>query len=319
VQARYLVTGGAGFIGSNLVERLLADGHPVRVLDDFSTGRRVNLEFGAEQAGRLEVLEGDVRDPAACRQAVRGVEVVFHQAALPSVQRSVEDPVSTHEVNATGSLRVLAAAREAGARRFVYASSSSVYGDLPELPKLEAHPARPMSPYAVSKLAGEQYARVFFKLYGFETVALRYFNVFGPRQDPDSHYSAVIPRFIRKLLAGEAPEVYGDGEQSRDFTYVANVVEANLKAATAPAAAGGVFNVALGGRVSLNQLLEMLGRILEVPARASYREPRTGDIKHSQAGIEQARQVLGYRGDVPLEEGLRRTVEHFRSLSRAGS
>ncbi|MBI5835917.1 MAG: SDR family oxidoreductase [Candidatus Eisenbacteria bacterium] len=318
---RCLVTGGAGFIGSNLVERLLADGASVKVLDNFSTGRRCNLDFARapDVASRLEVLEGDIRDLEACRAAARGVEVVFHQAALPSVQRSVEDPVASHQVNATGSLHVLQAAREAGARRVVYASSSSVYGENPALPKTEEHETRPMSPYAISKLAGEQYARVFHQLYGFEAVALRYFNVFGPRQDPDSHYSAVIPRFIRRLLSGDPPDIYGDGEQSRDFTYVANVVEANLKAATAADAPGRAFNIALGGRVSLNELLRMLAEILGVPARARHLEARKGDIRHSQAGIELAREVLGYRGEVSLEEGLRRTVEHFRSPSRTGS
>ena len=319
MRARCLVTGGAGFIGSNLVEHLLAEGAAVRVLDNFSTGRRCNLEFAKDLGSQLEVVEGDIRDLETCRRAAHGVELVFHQAALPSVQRSVEDPVTSHQVNATGSLHVLTAAREAGVRRLVYASSSSVYGDNPELPKLETHETRPLSPYAISKLAGEQYARVFCQLFGFETVALRYFNVFGPRQDPDSHYSAVIPRFIRTLMRGEAPDIYGDGEQSRDFTYVANVVEANLLAATAADAPGRVFNIALGGRVSLNLLLEQLGRIMGTPARARYLPPRPGDIKHSQAGIEEARRVLGYRGRVALEDGLSRTVEHFKSLSRSVS
>ncbi len=317
---RYLVTGGAGFIGSNIVERLLENGDWVRVLDNFSTGRRSNLDFVLQRPGfqaRFDLLEADLRDLEACRKAVAGVDVVFHQAALPSVQRSVEDPGASHAVNATGSLNLLVAAREAGVKRLVYASSSSVYGDNPALPKLESHSTRPLSPYAVAKLAAEHYVRSFHEVYGFEGVALRYFNVFGPRQNPDSQYAAVIPRFIRSVMRGETVDIFGDGEQSRDFTYIENVVQANLKASVAPGAPGKVFNIACGGRVSLNDLLAMLGRVLGTPAQARYLAPRIGDIKHSQADIGLAERELGFRCEVSIEEGLRRTVEHFQSLSRA--
>ena len=317
---RHLVTGGAGFIGSNIVERLLEDGESVRVLDDLSTGRRSNLDFVARTPGfdsRFELLEGDIRDADICRRAVAGVDTIFHEAALPSVQRSVEDPLASHAVNASGTLQLLVAARAAGVRRVVYASSSSVYGDTPTLPKRESDPTRPQSPYAVAKLTAEQYVRSFHHVYGFEGVALRYFNVFGPRQNPESQYAAVIPRFIRNVMRGEPVDIYGDGEQSRDFTFVENVVQANLLAARSKAAPGKAYNIACGGRISLNELLQVLGRVLDVAPRPNHLAPRAGDIKHSQADIAMAEAELGFRCTVSVEDGLRRTVEHFQSLSRA--
>ena len=301
----YLVTGGAGFIGSNIVHELLRRGARVRVLDNFSTGRRENL---AGLAGAIDLIEGDATDPETARRAAEGVDFVLHQAALPSVPRSVADPLASHAANATATLTLLAAAREAGVKRFVYAGSSSAYGDTPTLPKREAMPPRPLSPYAAGKLAGEHYCQAFWTCYGLETVALRYFNVFGPRQDPASQYAAVIPRFIACLVEGEQPVIYGDGEQSRDFTFVSNVVEANLLACDAPGAPGQVFNVACGERTSLNALLAMLARILGIPAEPRPEPPRPGDVKHSQADISRAHEVLGYHPRVSVEEGLRSTV-----------
>jgi nucleoside-diphosphate-sugar epimerase len=315
---RYLVTGGAGFIGSNIVEALLRRGERVVVFDDFSTGRRDNLAAAVRGrpagAPEPEVVDGDIRDAAAVTRAMRGVTHVLHQAALPSVQRSVEDPLSSHEVNATGTLRLLLAARDAGVRRFVYASSSSVYGDTPTLPKIETMTPSPQSPYAVSKLAGEHYCRNFHALYGLETVALRYFNIFGPRQDPSSQYAAVIPNFVRAAAGGAAPTVYGDGLQSRDFTYIDNAVQANLLACEAPAAAaGGAYNVGCGESATLLDLLRLLGGIAGAPVRPVHAPPRAGDVRHSLASIEAARAALGYAPDVGLEEGLRRTVAWFRA------
>jgi UDP-glucose 4-epimerase len=305
----YLVTGGGGFIGSNIVRALLERGATVRVLDSFATGRRTNFE---ELADRVELVEADLRDDAAIQRAVRGVEVVFHQGALPSVARSVSDPLTSHEVNATGTLRLLIAAREAGVRRVVYASSSSVYGDTPVLPKSEDLPTAPLSPYAVSKLAGEQYCRVFARLHGLETVCLRYFNVFGPRQDPASPYAAVIPKFIAAMTRGEAPLIHGDGTQSRDFSYIANVVQANLLAAEAPGVGGEVFNVACGERFSLLDLVAALNRILGTRVEPRFGPPRPGDVKHSLADISRAERLLGYRPGVRFEDGLARTVAWFR-------
>jgi nucleoside-diphosphate-sugar epimerase len=315
---RYLVTGGAGFIGSNLVEALLRRGDEVVVLDDFSTGRRENLEQTLRDRPRgapePRIIEGDIRDPATTRAAVQGVTHVLHQAALPSVQRSVEDPAASHEVNATGTLNLLIAARDAGVRRFVYASSSSVYGDSPTLPKLETMAPAPLSPYAVSKLAGEHYCNVFHGLYGLETVALRYFNVFGPRQDPNSQYAAVVPNFVGTATAGRPPTVFGDGLQSRDFTYIDNAVDANLKACDAPsAAAGRAYNVACGQSATLLDLLRILERITGSPLKPVHADPRPGDVRHSLASIEEARRHLGYEARVGLEEGLRRTVAWFRA------
>jgi len=304
----YLVTGGAGFIGSHLVEQLVAGGARVRVLDDFSTGSRDNL---APFAGVVDVIEDSVTDPATCARACEGAAYVLHQAALPSVQRSVADPKATHEVSATGTLNMLSAAREAGVRRFVYAGSSSAYGDTPTLPKREDMPSMPRSPYAIAKLAGEHYAQVFTPLFGLETVVLRYFNVFGPRQDPASPYSAVIPLFITAAMEGRAPRIHGDGEQTRDFTYVENVVEANLLACAAPASGvtGEVFNVGCGERISVNRLWAEIRDIVGVELAPEYGPPRPGDVRDSLASLDRIRERLGYEVRVPLREGLRRTAE----------
>jgi UDP-glucose 4-epimerase len=317
-----LVTGGAGFIGSHLVERLLAEGHRVRVLDNLSTGSRANLPFAARYPGALEVIEGDLRDLPTVERAAAGCRVIYHQAAMRSVPRSVNDPLGANENNVTGTLHVLEAARRAGVRRVVYASSSSVYGDRPDLPKREDQPPSPVSPYAVSKVAGEQYAAVWTRLYGVETVGLRYFNVFGPRQDPASEYAAVIPRFILWGLRGEPLEVHGDGTQSRDFTYVDNVVEANLLAARAADAAGEVFNVGGGDRVSLLEIIGALERLLGRRLERRHTPRRPGDVPHTQADVAKAKRLLGYEPRVGFDEGLRRTVEYFRawdSVRGAGS
>ncbi|HUG55171.1 MAG TPA: NAD-dependent epimerase/dehydratase family protein [Vicinamibacteria bacterium] len=310
---KILVTGGAGFIGSHIVEALVRRGHAVRVLDDFSGGRRGNLRA---VRGDVEVLRGDCADPAAARRGLRGgIEVVYHEAAVPSVARSVDDPSLSHRANATATLTMLAAAREAGVRRFIYAGSSSVYGDARHLPKREDMEPRPLSPYAVGKLTGEHYLRVFHHLYGLETLTLRYFNVFGPRQNPGSPYSGVISVFVTSLLSGRVPVIYGDGLQSRDFTYVADVVQANLRALRARGLAGQHVNVATGHRVTLRQLLDTLARQIGVPARAERRRPRPGDIKHSLADVSAAHRLLGYRPRVDFETGLRRTVEWYRGAS----
>lgn len=301
-----LVTGGAGFIGSHLARRLLLDGHRVRVLDNFSTGSRDNLDG---LLADIELIEGDLRDLDRLRAAVQGIEVVFHQAALPSVARSLADPIATHENNATGTLNLLVAARDAGVRRLVAASSSSLYGDAPVECKREDLPIAPRSPYAVSKLAAEQYCRSFAIGYGMETVALRYFNVFGPRQDPDSPYAAVVPRFITAMLRGDRPIMFGDGRQSRDFTYIENVVEANLLAAAAPRAAGEVINVACGDSYSLLDLMDNLNSILDRRVEPLFAEARPGDVRHSRADISKAGELLGYSPRVRFLEGLRRTVE----------
>jgi UDP-glucose 4-epimerase len=308
-RVKVLVTGGGGFIGSHLVERLQRDGHEVRVLDNFATGRRENLL--PMQAG-LELIEGDIQSYERVHRAVRGCEGVFHVAALPSVPRSVQDPLTSNATNVTGTLNVLLAARDEGVARVVFASSSSVYGANPALPKHEDLAPVPISPYAVAKLAGEGYCRSFFEVFGLETVALRYFNVFGPRQDPLSQYSAVIPRFIMALEAGRSPVVHGDGEQSRDFTYVDNVVEGTLLAMTAPAVGGRVFNVATGQRVSLNELVERLQGLIGGDAPVRYEAPRPGDVRHSHAHVERAEVELGYRTIVSVEEGLRRTLAWYR-------
>jgi nucleoside-diphosphate-sugar epimerase len=297
-----LVTGGAGFIGSHLTDALVAAGHTVRVLDNFSTGKRENL---AGVRSRIQLMEGDITDPGAVRVAVRGVEVVYHQAALASVPRSVADPLATHAACATGTLNVLVAARDAKVRRVVYAASSSAYGDSARLPKHEDDPTRPLSPYAVAKLAGEQYCAAFTGVYGLETVRLRYFNIFGPRQSPDSAYAAVIPLFIQALANGRSPLIHGDGEQSRDFTYVADAVLANLRAAEAPGVAGKVYNVACGRRTTLNQLVAHLNRLLGTDIPSGHGDPRPGDVRHSQADIERARNELGYRPTTNVLEGLR--------------
>jgi UDP-glucose 4-epimerase len=314
VNAAFLVTGGAGFIGSHLVERLLRD-HPgaaVRVLDDFSTGSMANLPFAAAAGARLEIVRGDIRDLAAVERVAAGAGVVFHQAAMRSVPRSVADPLGANASNVTGTLNVLEAARRHRVRRVVYASSSSVYGDRPDLPKQEEQPPAPISPYAVSKAAGEQYAAVWHRIYGVETVGLRYFNVFGPRQDPASEYAAVIPRFILWGLRGEPLEVHGDGRQSRDFTYIDNVVEANCLAADVPEASG-VFNVGCGERVSLLQIIGKLETLLGRPVERRHTPARAGDVAHTLADIGRAKRVLGYTPLVPFDEGLQRTFDYFRS------
>ena len=304
---RYLVTGGAGFIGSNLVEHLLGDGHEVVVLDNFSTGRRENLAPFLE---RITLVEGTITDPRTCARAVEGCDYVLHQAALPSVPRSVVDPVASHEACATGTLNVLVAAREAKVRRVVYAASSSAYGNTPELPKHEGMPSRPLSPYAAAKLAGEHYMRAFHASYGLETVSLRYFNIFGPRQDPASQYAAVVPKFITCALRGERPVIYGDGEQTRDFTYIANAVQANLLACQAPAeACGQVFNVGCGERITVNQLWERIAQATGTNIEPEYVPTRTGDVRDSLASLALSEKFLGYRPQVNVEEGVRRTME----------
>jgi UDP-glucose 4-epimerase len=308
--ARYLITGGAGFIGSNLAHALVERKESVRILDDFSSGRSKNLD-GIQD--RVEIVRGDLRDPDAVARAVRGVEVVFHQAALNSNPRSIKEPGPTNAVNVGGTVLLLEAARKAGVRRLVYASSSSVYGELsPVLPKTEELPLLPKAPYGVSKLAAELYCRVFAQVYGFETVSLRYFNVFGPRQHPDSEYAAVIPRFLRRMLAGQRPVIYGDGEQSRDFTPVANVVAANLCAAAATRGIGDAFNVACGQPSTLNQLVAWLNEELGTSLQPVYEPIRQGDIRHSYASIRQAESMLGYRPRVDVRDGVRETVAWFR-------
>jgi UDP-glucose 4-epimerase len=312
VSSLFLVTGGAGFIGSHVAGRLLDEGHRVRVLDNFSTGSRANLELGGRRTAHLEVIEGDIRDLATVEAATRGVDVVFHQAAMRSVPRSVKDPIGANENNVTGTLNVLEAARRVGVRRVVYASSSSVYGDRPDLPKREDQTPAPISPYAVSKAAGEQYAMVWSRLYGVETVGLRYFNVFGPRQDPTSEYAAVVPRFILWALKHAPLEVHGDGTQSRDFTYIDNVVEANVLAARAPGAAGEVFNVGCGARVSLLTIITSLERLLGRPLERHHTPARAGDVAHTLADVGKAKRLLGYTPLVTFDEGLKRTFEYFR-------
>jgi len=312
--AHVLVTGGAGFIGSHIAERLLREGARVRIMDNYSTGRRENLiGIAGENGSALQVVEADLRDAAAVRSAVEGVTHVVHQAALASVQRSVLDPGPTHDVNATGTLELLLAARDAGVKRYVFAGSSSVYGDQPELPKRESMAPGPLSPYALSTSVGESYARLFFSLYGLETVTLRYFNVFGPRQNPDSQYAAVIPLFVRAALSGEAPTIYGDGRQTRDFTYIDNVVEANLLALSRPGVGGSVFNIACGDRISLLDLLGEIGRITGRALTPNFEAPRAGDVRDSQAAIDEARERLGYAPRVTLADGLERTVAWVRA------
>ncbi len=308
----YLVTGGAGFIGSNIVAELLQRGERVRVLDNFSTGKRENLAPFVEQ---IDFIEGDVRDPQALQRAVMDVDYILHQAALPSVQGSIDDPLLTHAVNITGTLNLLLAAREAGIKRLVLASSCAIYGDSPVLPKREAMLPAPKSPYAVSKLSGEQYCRTFTEVFDLETVCLRYFNVFGPRQDPDSEYAAVIPKFVTAMLQGDRPTIYGDGKQSRDFVYVGNVVQANLLAATAPEAAAHVLNIAGGERYTLLNLVEVLNDILDADIAPVHDDPRPGEVRHSEADITAAQNVLGYQPQISFREGLRRTIDWYSNCS----
>ncbi|MGH9841671.1 MAG: SDR family oxidoreductase [Blastocatellia bacterium] len=305
----YLVTGGAGFIGSHITEALVKRGDQVRVLDSLITGRRENL---AHLSNKIEFIEGDIRDPEATRRAMEGVHVVFHEAAIPSVPRSVAEPQLNHDANSNGTFNVLMAARDAGVKRVVYAASSSAYGETEELPKRETMSPSPLSPYAAAKLVGEYYCQVFTRVYGLETVSLRYFNVFGPRQDPSSPYSGVISKFVTALLKGDTPVIFGDGEQSRDFTYIANVVDANLRAAEAPDASGQMMNMGIGQRITLNQLLAELQKIIATNIPPRYEAPRTGDVRHSLADISRAEQLLGYRPLVGLAEGLRHTVTWYR-------
>lgn len=314
---RYVVTGGAGFIGSHLVEHLVGLGHEVVVLDDFSTGRREHL---APWLDRIELIEGSITDPATCARAFRGADYVLHQAALPSVPRSVRDPAASHAVNATGTLNVLMAARDAKVKRVVYAASSSAYGNTAELPKREDMVARPLSPYAVAKLAGEHYCRAFYASFGVPTVSLRYFNVFGPRQDPTSQYAAVVPKFVTAALAGEAPTIYGDGEQTRDFTYVANVVQANLLACEAPPAAlGEVCNIGCGERISVNELWKRIRALVGATVEARYEPTRTGDVRDSLASLERARALLGYQPVVAVDDGLRAVVRAMAGAAMPAS
>ena len=317
LMALYLVTGGAGFIGSNLVQALLARGERVRVLDNFATGREVNLEGVTD---KIDLHRSDLRDLDAVRKAMVGVDYVLHQGALGSVPRSVADPVTTDRVNVLGTLHVLVAARDAKVKRVVAASSSSVYGDTPTLPKVETMMLSPRSPYAVSKVATEQYLRAFHTSYGLETVGLRYFNVFGPRQDPNGEYAAVIPRFVAATLAGQPVTIYGDGLQSRDFCFVDNVVEANLKACTADGAGGQTFNIACHERTSLLDVLEVIARALgrELP-RPNHLPARAGDVKHSLADIGLAGRVLGYSGAIKFAEGITRAISYYEEMARAGS
>lgn len=309
--AKFLVTGAAGFIGRSIAAALLARGEQVRGIDNFITGKRHNLA-GLEA---MEFLEGDLRDPAVCARACQGVEIVFHEAALPSVPRSVADPIAAHEHCATATLNVLLAARDAGVRRVVYAGSSSVYGNSPTMPKREDMLPHPISPYAVAKLAGELYLSSFTQVYGLETVTLRYFNVFGPFQDPTSDYSGVLAIFCRKMLAGERPTIYGDGEQSRDFTFIENVVHANLLAAAAPAerVSGRRMNAATGSRITLNDTFHLLCELTGYQGRPAYGPPRAGDVRDSLADIALAKELIGYEPKVDFREGLRRTVDWYRS------
>ena len=308
---RFLVTGGAGFIGSNIVEELVRQDEQVRIIDNFSTGKVGNVE---PLKDFIEVVEGDIRNYEVVCEAVRDVDVILHQAALPSVPRSISDPITTNEVNVTGTLNVLMAAKENGVKRVVYASSSSVYGDNPRLPKEESMMPNPLSPYAVSKLAGEKYCQVFSNVYNLETISLRYFNVFGRRQDPNSQYSAVIPKFIKAMMNDSRPLVYGDGEQSRDFTYVKNVVSANILAARANCKAGTVMNCACNGQTTLNELVQKINRILGKNVEPIYEASRSGDIKHSFASVEAAAENLGYRPVVDFDSGLRETVKWYQSV-----
>ncbi|MDM8007490.1 MAG: SDR family oxidoreductase [Phycisphaerae bacterium] len=305
----YLVTGGAGFIGSHIVHRLVADGQKVRVLDNFSTGKRANL---AAVSKDVEVVEGDLRSIDDCRKAGKGVEIIFHEGALPSVPKSVADPRSSHDCNINGTFNVLMAARDCGCRRVIYAASSSAYGDQLESPKRESMRPAPLSPYAVNKLVGEYYLRAFYECYGLETISLRYFNVFGPRQDPKSQYAAAIPAFVSAILNDKPPTIYGDGEQTRDFTYIDNVVHSNMLAAKAPKLSGEVINVACSESVTVNHTIELINNLLGKNVKPIYTDVRPGDVKHSLADITLARKIIGFEPVVKFDEGLRRAIEWYR-------
>ncbi len=307
--SQMLVTGGAGFIGSHIVRRCLGKGHDVRVLDDLSTGKRANLE---EVLGDIEFVEGSITDLDTVRNCVKGVDTVFHLAARASVPRSVEQPGPANEINVTGTVNLLIAAREAGARRLVYSASSSAYGDTPVMPKHVDMKPIPLSPYAVSKLAAEHYCACWYHVYGFETVSLRYFNVFGPRQDPHGAYAAVIPAFVSRMLKGERPVIFGDGEQSRDFCFIDNVVSANLLAAEAEQLHGQVVNIACGERTTLNEIVKDINRLLGTNVEPIYEDPRPGDVKHSLADISTAREVLGYQPLIMFPEGLERSIDWYK-------
>lgn len=311
--AHYLVTGGAGFIGSHLTEELSRRGHRVRVVDSLVTGRRSNLDH----VPGIEFIEGDLADPDVARAAVQGCAYVLHQAAIPSVPRSVQDPVTSHRANVDGTLNILVAARDAGVERLVFAGSSSAYGDTAVLPKREEMPPDPLSPYALQKVIGEQYLRMFTRLYGLETVSIRYFNVFGPRQDPSSPYSGVISVFATALLERRRPTIFGDGGQTRDFTYVANVVDGVLRACDAPGASGQIINVATGGRISLRALFDTMRSLIGVDLEPIFAAPRVGDVRESQADIARAREILGYTPTVSFEDGLRATIGWYRSAGVA--
>ncbi|MFQ6070238.1 MAG: SDR family oxidoreductase [Candidatus Aminicenantales bacterium] len=307
--ALYLVTGGAGFIGSHLTEELTKRGESVRVIDNFITGKKENLTSFLDC---IEFIEGDIRDLELCRQAAQGVDYVLHQAALPSVPRSVADPLTTNEINIRGTLNLLLASRDAGVKKFVFASSSSVYGDHPSLPKKEGEEGSPLSPYALTKMVGEKYCLIFHRIYNLPTVSLRYFNIFGPRQDPHSQYSAVIPRFITRMLEGKEPVIFGDGQQSRDFTFVRNVVEANILAAGAADAAGGAVNIACGEKTTVNDLAAKINEILGSDVKPVHDSPRPGDIRHSFADISKAQELLRYTPLVSFAQGLEKTINWYR-------
>ncbi len=309
---RCLVTGGAGFIGSNIVKRLLENGNSVRVIDNLSTGKRENL---ASIHSDIDFIEDTICNPDSMRRAARRIDIIFHQAALPSVPRSIENPEASHANNITGTLNVLRAAHAQGVKRVIYAASSSAYGDTPTLPKVETMPPNPLSPYAVTKLAGEYYCQVFSSAYALETISLRYFNVFGPHQNPDSQYAAVVPKFIRSLLSDQSPVIYGDGEQTRDFTYIDNVVTANIMASRAEKTQGEVINIATASRTSVNRLFKLLQNITQTNIQALYQPQRGGDVKHSLADISRAVKLIGYRPVIELETGLKLTVEWMRSSS----
>jgi nucleoside-diphosphate-sugar epimerase len=307
---RCLVTGGAGFIGSNLCRRLVKEGYAVRVLDNFLTGKRSNL---ADLAGKIELIEADMGDPKVARAAMEGVDVVFHLGAVPSVPRSVADPLCTHVNCVDATFTLLLAARDAGVGRFVYAASSSAYGDSPTLPKVETQPVNPKSPYAVSKLVGEYYAKVFFEVYGLQTISLRYFNVFGPYQDPASQYAAAIPAFVTSILRDQSPVVYGDGEQSRDFTFIENVIEANLCAARAAQTAGQTVNIACGERITVNEIIRLINQLVGKSVTPRYVPSRAGDVKHSLADIQLAQKLIGFRPVMDFRQGLEIAIDWYKA------
>ncbi|MCK4647171.1 MAG: SDR family oxidoreductase [Candidatus Aminicenantes bacterium] len=311
--AKYLITGGAGFIGSHISEELVKRDYEVRIIDNFLTGKKENI---ASLLDKIELIEGDIKDFKTCQYALEGVDFVLHQAALPSVPRSIKDPLATNENNIRGTLNVLLASREAKVKKVVFASSSSVYGDDTHLPKIEGRQGSPLSPYALSKLVGEHYCRIFSRIYGLSTVFLRYFNIFGPRQDPFSQYAAVIPNFITKMLKGEKPIIFGDGEQSRDFTFVSNVVEANILASKAQDVSGEAFNIACGERTTVNSLANTINEVLNKNIDPVHDEPRPGDVKNSYAEISKARKMLKYEPLVPFNEGLKKTINWYQERNR---